>query len=236
VRIETFEKLITVGAADSLQFQNPPTQNPKPLEAINRMNKGILYKIFDWLIESLNYINLVEILKRFISSFFKGNKISVSRATVDFYIFSKWVIISMLWFFEVKNEWVNYFVWYLIATNLLSYFYHHTWTKSLQENTFDLDRLKRRYLNLLLAIGFNILCFAYLFAVPFASNFTWEKGYPNLPDALFFSTANLLITDYKLVNEPSYIGSQLALIEMITTFIFLTIILSNSIPQHKEKN
>lgn len=202
------------------------------------MNKGILYKIFDWLIEFLNYINLVEILKRFVPRVFKikKNNISVTRATVDFFVISKWTLISLLWFFNVKSVYFNYFVWYLIATNLLSYFYHHTWTKSLQENTFDLDRLKRRYLNLLLAIGFNIICFAYFFAVPFASNFKWDRGYPNLPDALFFGTANLLITEYKPVNISSSVGSQLVLIETITTFIFLTVILSNSIPPHKEKN
>lgn len=202
------------------------------------MHKGIIYKTFDWLVETLNYINLVEILKKVVSTFFKKkkDKISASRATVDIFIILKWLFISLIWFWEIKSSCVNYLVWYLIATNLFTYFYHHTWTKNLQDNTFDLDRLKRRYLNLLLAIGFNLLCFGYLVAEPFASNYSWELGYPTFLDSIFHSASNLLITDYEPVGILSNIGSQLTIIETITTFIFLTIILSNSIPQHKEKD
>ena len=201
------------------------------------MHKGLIYKTFNCVVESLNFINLVEILKVLIKSFFKcENKKSIAkRFTVDLFIVFKWLLISLLWHYEIKNVYVNGFIWYLIATNLFTYFYHHTWAKNLQESTFDLDRLRRRYLNLLLAIAFNLLCFTYLIAEPFSSNYYWEIGYPTFWDSVFYSTSNLLITDYQPVSILSKSGSQLSLIETLTTFIFLSFILSNSIPQLKQK-
>ena len=199
------------------------------------MKHGIIYSIVNWIILKLNYLNLVELLKKLVKLFFSSeqNKRTASRATVDIFIIAKWLFIGLLWYFNVKSSTVNFLVWYLIFTNIYTYFYYHTWTKDLANPHFDIDRIKRRYLNLMLSIGFNVYSFGYLFAQPFKENFKWPNEYSTLQESLSFSLANSISSNYQYVSSITETGNTLTLIETIISFIFLTIILSNSIPQPK---
>jgi len=197
------------------------------------MNKGLIYITIDWVIEKLNFLNLVELFKFIALKINDNNKITTIRLAVDIFIILKWVLIISLWFFNVKNEFINILVWYLIFTNVYTYFYHHSWDKDLSETDFDLDRIKRRFLNLLLSIAFNVVSFAYLFAQPFANNFKWKNDYSTLSESLSLSAANSLATSYDSVKSVSDCGNNLLLIQIIISFVFFTIILSNSIPQPK---
>ena len=141
----------------------------------------------------------------------------------------------LFWSLQLNSQFINKITWYLIASNLYTYFYYHNWTRDLEKGNFDLDRIKRRFLNLMLAIAFNIFCFAYFFAVPFATNYNWTEGISRFHESISFSVANFLTIDYSPVKTLSNVGHSLTLIETLTAFIFLTIILSNSIPQIKDK-
>ncbi len=88
---------------------------------------------------------------------------------------------------------------------------------------------------MILAVSFNIFCFAYLFTVPYAADYIWEAGSINMKDSLLFSIANTMTVDYAAVQSINYFGSTLTLIETIITFVFLTIVLSSSIPQFKSE-
>lgn len=199
-----------------------------------KMERGIIYTIFDWIIENLKYLNLVEYFKKIAEKIYPRNTRTASRAAVDLFIILKWIVISLFWFFNIKNSFANTIVWYLIFCNLYTYFYHHSWSKKLARNEFDLDRIKRRFLNLLLSIAFNVTCFGYLFAQPFSSNFKWQNGYSTLSDSLLFSLSNSITSSYEPVTIISSVGHRISLIETIISFVFLTIILANSIPQIKE--
>ena len=197
------------------------------------MKKGIIYSFFGWLIECLRYLNLVELFKFIGVKFSPNNRITALRFSVDLFIILKWIFISIIWCLNVKNTYINLIVWYLIFTNVYTYFYYHTWTKNIAKPEFDLDRIKRRFLNLILSIAFNVVSFAYLFAQPFSNNFQWKSGFSTLQDSIFFSLANSFTTNYNSVQAITEIGHKLTLIETIISFVFLTIILSNSIPQIK---
>jgi hypothetical protein len=197
------------------------------------VKKGIVYTLIDWFIEILKYFNLVEYFKLLSKRIYAKDKILASRFAVDLFIILKWVLVALLWQFNVNKGFFTWLVWYLIVTNIYTYFYYHVWTKDLAKPFYDLDRLKRRFLNLILSIGFNILAFAYLFAQPYFENFKWAKGYSTLKDSLLFSTSNSLSTSCDSVESITELGSSLSLIETLISFVFLTIILSNSIPQTK---
>jgi len=197
------------------------------------MQKGILYSLVNWLIESLKYLNFVELFKFLLVKIYSKDRITALRFAVDIFIILKWIFIALLWLWNVKNSFVNLIVWYLIATNVYTYFYYHAWTKDIAKAQFDLDRIKRRFMNLILSIGFNIICFAYFFAQPFGHNFKWEKGFSTLQDAVSVSIANSLTSSYYSVQAITEIGHTLLFIETGVSFVFLTIILSNSIPQIK---
>lgn len=197
------------------------------------MKKGIIYGIVNWVIEKLKYLNMVEFFKFIAVKISPTNRITSLRFAVDLFIILKWTLISLLWFYNVKNECINLIVLYLIFTNVYTYFYYHTWTENITKSEFDFDRIKRRFLSLILSIGFNVVSFAYLFALPFSKNFQWKGGFSTLQDSLFFSLANSFTTNYDSVQSITEIGQKLTLIETIISFVFLTIILSNSIPQIK---
>jgi hypothetical protein len=197
------------------------------------MSKGIIYSIFNWIIEKLSYLNLVEFFKFIAVKIFPNNRITALRFSVDIFIILKWLLIALLWHFNVKNDFLNFLVWYLIFTNVYTYFYYHTWSKSIDRPEFDFDRIKRRFLNLGLSIAFNVLSFAYLFAQPFSNNFKWNNGYSTLQDSILFSLANSFTTSYNSVQTITEIGHKISLLETVISFVFLTIILSNSIPQVK---
>ncbi len=198
------------------------------------MRNGLIYVVIDWILEKLKYLNLVELFKYIAKKLYRKDKILASRAGVDLFILFKWMAIIVIWSCGIKNELVNIFIWYLIITNIYTYFYYHTWTKDLSRAYFDLDRIKRRFLNLVLAIGFNVICFAYFFAQPFSSNFQWKDQISSTKDAILFSLANSLTANYDSVHSLTQVGQTLTLMETFISFVFLVIILSNSIPQTKE--
>jgi len=197
------------------------------------MKKGLIYSIIDWIIEKIKYLNIVELFKFISIKINSKEPIASSRFGVDLFIIFKWSLISLFWFCNMKNEFVNVIVWYLIFTNVFTYFYYHTWTDDLAKPQFDHNRIKRRFLNLILSIGFNVFSFAYLFAQPFSKNFQWKNGLSTFQDSVFFSLANSFTTNYNSVKSITEIGHKITLMETVISFVFLTIIISNSIPQIK---
>jgi hypothetical protein len=197
------------------------------------MKKGIIYSFFGWLIECLRYLNLVELFKFIGVKFSPNNRITALRFSVDLFIILKWIFISIIWCLNVKNTYINLIVWYLIFTNVYTYFYYHTWDKNINKVEFDFDRIKRRFLNLGLSIAYNIFSFAYLFAQPFSNNFKWNNGSSTFQDSVLYSLANSFTTTYESVETMTSVGQRLTLLETAISFFFLTIILSNSIPQVK---
>ena len=195
------------------------------------MKKGIIYSVVDYLIEKLYYLNLVELFKFIAVKISPNNRITASRFSVDIFILLKWLFIALFWHFNVKNDFINLIVWYLIFTNVYTYFYYHIWRKNIDKSEFD--RIKRRFLNLGLSIAFNVLSFAYLFAQPFSNNYKWNNGYSTFQDSILFSLANSFTTSYNSVQSITKIGHKISLLETVISFVFLTIILSNSIPQVK---
>lgn len=214
-------------------------KNSKNKSLIN-MEKGLLYITIDYIIEKLRFLNIVELFKYTTKKlYFKGkednnsNNIIASRLGTDIYIITKWITIILFWIFNINNIFINVLVLYLIITNLYTYFYYHTWSKKLESDTFNLDRTKRRFLNLILAFGYNVLCFAYLICVPFSSNFNLSLSTHKVQDSILFSIANTLSTSYDGIQAITLVGDKLMILETLTTFVFLTIIFSNSIPQIK---
>ncbi|MBL4559917.1 MAG: hypothetical protein JKX79_02915 [Labilibaculum sp.] len=198
------------------------------------MEKGIIYLIFNWIIEKLKYLNIVHYFKILAVSINGDNRTS-TRFAVDIFVILKWLFIYLLWICSIKNEFVNVIVWYLIFTNIYTYFYHHNWSKDLENTVFDLVRIKRRFLFLILSILFNIFSFAYFFALPFSSHIKWS-GEISLTNSIYLSISNTLITSYGQAVAITETGDRLFIIQTFISFVFLTIILSNSIPQINTDN
>ena len=196
---------------------------------------GCIYYFSERIFTLLNHLNLVEGFKYISQIVTKGNspkkKILFSRLAVDVFIILKWLLVIILWIFNVEDLWVIFIVWYLLIANLYTYFYYHTWSSNiLTDANIDVNRIKRRYLNLTMAIAYTFFGFAYLYCIPYSSEFSWIDGSPNFFHAVWYSISNSLTANYDQVVPSTSMGNSISIIQLIIMFLFLTIIVGNSIP------
>ena len=203
------------------------------------MKNGIIFTVFKGIIEWLKYLSLVEGFKFLAQIVFRSStnqerKITVSRWAVDIFIIFKWMFVILAIHYAWTSSWITFIVWYLIYANLYTYFYYHVWIKeSMNLEVFDIDRVRRRFVNLMLSIGFSNYCFAYLFRFPYLSDFDWSEKIPLTTKAMWFSFANSLTANYEYVKPINQAGASITITQLIISFTFLTLILGKSIPQTK---
>lgn len=201
------------------------------------MQNGIIYTILKFAFDNLKYLSLVELFKFVFVKIFSDstsilNKVKFSRLGVDTFIILKWTLVIILLRYSINNPFLTFLIWYLLLTNIYTYFYYHIWkTESLNPDNFSIDRVRRRFITLLLSIGFSNLCFAYLYRLPYVAEFKWSNDTPLNIKSLWFSYANSITADYEYVKPITELGINLTITQLIISFIFLTIILAKSIPQ-----
>jgi hypothetical protein len=204
---------------------------------LSRLRNGFILPLFTILIFTFQLLNLIEILKFFVAWLNLGDNAeqnrSIQRTTVDLFIFLKWLFVLLIWYYSISHLVLTILVWYSIATNLLTYFYYHIWTdEALTTNSiFDLPRIRRRFVNLFLAVAYSIICFAYLYQIPYINEFNWVEKTPSMVYSLVFSFSNSLAANYDAVKPATDFGYAISHIQLVITFIFVTIILSKSVPQ-----
>lgn len=200
------------------------------------MRNGFIYVVIKFVIDKLCLLNLVEYFKK-VGLWLNPNKTdrdmeaTYTRVATDIFIVLKWFFILLLWLLGVTSHWMAGIVWYLIITNLYTYFFHHIWTdEALDTSHFTNDRIRRRFLNLLLALAYSDISFAYLFRFPYMQEFTWVSG-PTSLHAIWFSISNSLAANYIAVSPLTGLGNSVAMMQLLITFVFVAIIISRSIPQ-----
>lgn len=197
------------------------------------MKNGLLYPIINFIIDILKYFNLVEIYKNILVTIFnKYNKLTVNRFAIDSFIILKWIFIIVILYSKSTNCFLTILVWYLLYSNLYTYFYYHIWHNDTANDQYNSpERIRRRFINLLTSIGFSNMCFAYLYRLPYLAEFEWSEKIPLTTKSIWFSFANSLTANYEFVKPISKVGVDLTITQLIISFIFLTMILGNSIPK-----
>lgn len=203
------------------------------------MKNGIIYRILKLVLDGLNYLSLVELFKYISIKLFSKvsnpqSKITASRMAVDTFIIFKWLFVLLSFINGWSSPFFKVIVWYFIYSNLYTYFYYHLWSReSMNTENFDIERVRRRFITLMLSIGFSNLCFAYLFRFPYLSDFEWSDKIPLNTKAIWFSFANSLTANYEFVKPITQDGASITVTQLIISFIFITLILGKSIPQTK---
>ncbi len=216
-----------------------PKAKKKESKKVN-IHNGVLYPVLNSAVNAMKYLCLVEGYK-FIGKKFAGSdnslEIKYSRIAVDIFIITKWLFLAMLWTLGVKDKWTTVVIWYLLATNLYTYFYYHSWAiETLADTYFDPDRIKRRFNNLIMAFSYALFGFAYLYNLPYAQDFSWSNGKPTFIQSLWFSISTSLTAGYDQVKPSTNAGYSISMIQLLMMFVFLTIIIGGSIPQVNQIN
>lgn len=201
------------------------------------MKNGILYIIYKFVLDKLDYLTIVYWFKFFASKLNpnknnQNSKDAYSRTATDIFIILKWIFLIVIIKSSLSNGFLTGLVWYLIITNVYTYFLHHIWKDSaLDTGAFEKDRIRRRFVNLILAVGFSDFCFAYLYKFPYFNEFNWPQEKIYFLKSVWFSISNSLAANYDSVKPLTDIANNITMLQLIITFIFITIILGKSIPQ-----
>lgn len=190
------------------------------------MTDGLLYTLLNPVLKFLRFLNLVELFKLIAVKIGK-NKV-YSRTGTDAFILFKWALLLIIWTCSWHNIVITIAVWYLLITNIYTYFYYHVWSdEALNTTTLTNDTLRRRFLVLLLAIAFSDFGFAYLYKLPYAADFSANS----VANYVWYSISNSFAANYNAIQPTTELGNSIAMIQLIITFIFVTIIVSRSIPE-----
>jgi hypothetical protein len=125
------------------------------------MENGFLYRFFKFLLDNFRHLTIVEWIKIVgINIWCRNNpdqqhRINCRSNIVDGFNVFKWLLVIFLFVTHSTNCFLTFVVWYLLITNLYSYFYHHIWSnEALKINTINADRARRRFFLLMLSFSY----------------------------------------------------------------------------------
>jgi hypothetical protein len=201
------------------------------------MKTGLIYPVIKIILENFKYLNLVEFFK-FIARQFNSQSTNLDKSKeldrigTDTFIVSKWIFLILIWLTNHTGSFTTFIVWYLITTNVYTYLYYHIWAdEALKTDDFSKDRIRRRFVNLILALAYSAYCFAYLYQLPYSADIDWGTKHPASMYSIMFSFSNSLAANYADIKPLTDTGNVVSNIQLLITFFFATIILSRSIPQ-----
>lgn len=201
-------------------------------QATQNNNYGPIYFLFDWVLRIINTLNFVELFKFFFKCCSSKKSYLAGRWGIDTWIFLRWALIIWFWAASINNLATEIITWYLIVAALFSYFYNHVWTDdAIDRAGFSKDRVRGRFMNLLFAIAFCMFAFAYMYHVIYPNEFIWADDIVTGPRALIFSITYSFTSSYEFVKPATDCGYKIAVTELVIMFIFLTIVISKSIPE-----
>lgn len=199
------------------------------------MKNGPILVIAEKLVKVGYYTNLVELIKHIAAKVHEW--IGESHApylaksvAIDLYIFLKWLAVAVLWFKGSDSLIAAIITVYLLWGNVFTYFYYHVWDA---RHSNDISWQRRRFTSLFQSIGFHVFGFAYLYRYFALSHFKWEFAVDGTMFgkdilSLMFSCLNLFGSGSTVAAPTTLMGLFLLTSQIVMTFIFLTLILSNT--------
>lgn len=213
------------------------------------MNDGFIYPAVNKIVTISRFFNFVESFKfiaKQICLYKYGDHAPPEKIkkycnfAIDIYQLLKWLIVIYLWtccsekiviglgetYLSINT---SYFAWYLISSNAFTYFYYHVWGSPYVQ-LLTRTTMNRRFMNTILAIGYYIFAYAYLYEIHYASHFSWPDNKISYMNAFYLSVSNALTFSHDGFESHDNMGRFILISQAINTFIFLTIIISNSVP------
>jgi len=208
-------------------------------------DNGFIYPIVNKIISFIYYINIVELIKwitiRFTLLINKGSSDSkyverkIRRArniAIDIFIVLKFLFIGIIWCGKIDNIFLTPIIIYLLFMNSFVYFYYHIWEEGAIRGEFaTLHRVRRKFISLFQSVFFMVLSYGYLFQIPFKGEFKWDGSEATFSKSLLLSLSNTIPLSYDSVKAVTEIGNYIKVSQILLSFLFITIILTQSIPK-----
>ncbi|MDA1711746.1 hypothetical protein, partial [Bacillus cereus group sp. m1-22] len=151
---------------------------------------------------------------------------------IDIFICLKFAFIGILWHSQIENIYLTGITIYLLIMNSFIYFYYHVWEEGAIKGQFaTIHRTRRKFINLFQSLFYMIISYAYLFQIPFKKEFQWSSDITTSSKSLLFSLSNTFPLSYEGVKALTEIGQYFKASQILLSFLFIAIILTQSIPK-----
>lgn len=197
-------------------------------------NLGIIYPIFDTSVKLLQCLTLVEIVKNIFlrNKRFTQKQRYLLNHVIDCYIVFKWMLIILFWIFNFSGILVNIIVFYLLLTNLSTYFFYHVWDeRNYDDSKRNSTTIRKRMVSLILSYLYSVLLFAYIYGVLFSSYFH-SSVKSDFLQYILFSFTNSIFNSNNLLTSRDIVGYFLMGLQQFITLIYMTIIFARSVGEN----
>jgi hypothetical protein len=212
-------------------------------------DNGIIYPMLFLLIKLLFFLNIVEWIKNisdyFTSKIYKTHterkivfKIRRNRNfVIDLFIIIKFSIVTLFLFKGMDSIWIKFIVWYLLISNVYTYFYYHLWCNdALLEKYQTIHRVRRRFISLFISVAFMILCYTYLYSIMIPEHFILGmKDSEEIVISMITSISRSFAIDYEGLKPKTNTGTIIEITQVINMFVFFTILLAKSLPKANQE-
>lgn len=189
---------------------------------------GFIIVLFSTFIKVLYHINLIVLFKFVAKKVFKKKRMAQNNV-IDIFNILKFTFLIIIIHYRMNSTLIVIAVTYLAFMNIFTYFYYHFWRISTVRN---LIHSRRRFVALTISFFYNILFFSYIYLIKGIDLF--ESFTPNFLNSFQISIANAFASSP--ISEPnSLFAHYLVTIQIVTTFIYVTLLLSQIIPDSSEK-
>ena len=205
-------------------------------ERRQRNSNGPIFLVINHMVEIVHAVSPVEWKKRGALKLLPRTDADeirwVANVAIDFFILLKWIFLVTIWAIGVSHWFVVAVAIFLLVTNLHTYFWYHLWTiergAAIPGSEF---RDRRRFVNLIFALGYSMALYAYLYHRVLESDFTWPQPIAPWLSALVFSIGNSLTGFAGDLKPVSTVAHLVVSSQLVMTFIFVAMLLSNSVPR-----
>lgn len=194
---------------------------------------GFIIEYFTKIVDFFQKISAVEIYKEFQANKHSGASqtdiITCKNNAIDTFIISKWLALILVLVLDLRNIFITCVVVYLLVMNIHTYMYYHLWKSHIHQNsTRDIIHMRRRFIALMQAFGYNFLSFSYFYSSSaiFLVHKDFIERYTHKSMALLHSIYTSFTSGSPYIVPIGTLGFVIQVLHVITTFIFLSILLS----------
>jgi hypothetical protein len=189
---------------------------------------GFIIVFISFFIKVLYHINLIEFLKFIAKKIFSEERLA-QNYVIDIFNILKFTFLFFAIHYKMTSTFIIITITYLAFMNLFTYFYYHFWKIPTVRNV---THSRRRFVALTISFFYNILFFSYLYLIK--GNCLFKSFIPNFLNSFQISIANAFGADS--ISEPSNLFAYyLVTLQIATTFVYVTLLLSQILPDTSEK-
>lgn len=205
-------------------------------EKKQRASNGPIYVLVDISIRAVHRISPVEWKKKGVVRLLNRSEPDdirrIANLAIDAFIVLKWLFLLTIWMAGVTHWLAVTVSAFLLVMNLHTYFWYHLWAIDRGASVPGTEfRERRRFVNLVFAISYSMALYAYLYHRVLATDFTWPTTTPPWISAIIFSVGNSLTGFSGDLKPVTTIAQLVTSSQLLMTFIFVAMLLSNSVPR-----